>query len=231
MVRRITFYDTETTGVDPQKDVVIEVGLLLWSAEHRTTLAQASYLVRNEAGNAAEQANHIPAAALVDDAAISSVDAWHRVQSFFRRADLVVAHKASFDKAFTPPSVRDLKPWLCTIEDVEWPIATRSKNLRDIAIEHGVAVTEAHRALTDCILGRRLFEAVAKMVPDFQAWLAEQLEPKPTYRVAQGGFSRERNELAKEHGFVFHDADKSWRRKMRAEKVALLPFDVVEVQP
>ena len=231
MIRRIAIYDLETDGVDPSAHRPIELGLLLWSAEHLTTIAQASYLIRSERGNAAESANHIPAAALVDDAAITEEQAWTRVRSFFGMADLVVAHKAAFDRSFTPPAIADAKPWLCTIEDVEWPVATRSKNLRDIAVEHGVAVTEAHRALTDCDLIRKLFEAVARRVPDFQAWLAQQLEPKPVYRVAARGFDADRNALAKEHGFTFHDKDKTWRRKMRPEQIAALPFEVVEVTP
>jgi DNA polymerase-3 subunit epsilon len=49
----VLILDVETTGLDPKADQAIEVGAILYSVEHATTLAAASTLIRSES-NAAE---------------------------------------------------------------------------------------------------------------------------------------------------------------------------------
>ena len=52
--------DTETTGLDPELDHCLEVGVILFSVASRTVLAQQSFLLPVES-NAAEHINRIPA--------------------------------------------------------------------------------------------------------------------------------------------------------------------------
>ena len=53
--------DTETTGLDPQRDRCLEVGAILFSVSARSVLAQQSFLLPVDS-NAAEPINRIPAA-------------------------------------------------------------------------------------------------------------------------------------------------------------------------
>lgn len=53
--------DTETTGLDPELDQCLELGVILFSVPSRAVLAQQSFLLPVES-NAAEVINRIPAA-------------------------------------------------------------------------------------------------------------------------------------------------------------------------
>lgn len=47
-MKRIAIVDTETTGLDPVTDSVIELAVVLWDVEHRTTIASFAHLVLAE---------------------------------------------------------------------------------------------------------------------------------------------------------------------------------------
>ena len=58
-IERILILDTETTGLDENKDEVIEIGCILFDISHKCVLSQVSFLfpVNN---NEAEYVNGIP---------------------------------------------------------------------------------------------------------------------------------------------------------------------------
>tara|TARA_Y100001968_G_C19408820_1_gene745199 strand:- start:330 stop:698 length:369 start_codon:yes stop_codon:yes gene_type:complete len=58
--KSILFIDTETTGLDPQRDFCIEVGAILFHVPSRNVLAQHSFLVPVDTNNA-QPINRIPA--------------------------------------------------------------------------------------------------------------------------------------------------------------------------
>ena len=55
---QLLILDTETTGLDPEVDQVLEVGAILFSVPQRAVLAQLSFLIPVES-NAAEPLNGI----------------------------------------------------------------------------------------------------------------------------------------------------------------------------
>ena len=65
MLRNVLIVDCETTGLDREKDRVIEIGYVLWSVEHRTMLEVYSGLLYAPE-NPAEHINSIPATALAN---------------------------------------------------------------------------------------------------------------------------------------------------------------------
>lgn len=60
----VLIVDTETNGTEPTKDQMIEIGAILYSVEHRTTLCQLSFLLEGASHNNCEHINGIPFAAL-----------------------------------------------------------------------------------------------------------------------------------------------------------------------
>ena len=110
--------DFETTGVDAADDEPLELGAILYSVPHRTTLAQLSTLIPIAAGNAAERINRIPAEASRGVSEAESAAAMALFQTWLDRADYLVAHNASFDRQWLgqPPTPASDKPWLCTYE-------------------------------------------------------------------------------------------------------------------
>lgn len=220
--------DTETTGTDPAKDKVIEVAAIRFSIAHATPVEAYSAVLRADSQPPeAERVNGIPSAALP-----SGTDpriAWQRVRAMAESSDLVLAHKADFDRSMAPEDLRSILPWVCTMDDVEWPAFSGSKSLVAIALAHGLGVSHAHRAMTDCDLISRLLTACAARGINIEAMLLRAMRPKATYRALVGYDNRQ---LAKDAGFRFEANTKRWLRSMAIEDAqnASLPFPIKEVQ-
>jgi DNA polymerase-3 subunit epsilon len=240
-VNTIAIIDFECTGLDPITDRIIELGVVLWSVEHRAILECYSALLP-AASNPAARFNGISDELL--RSASTSVDlSWQVFLSICERAEAVVAHQADFDRAFLAQAIdycRSFdtddsfaeqlialhdKDWICTIEDFEWPESTPRKNLMAVALAHRVAVTSAHRAIHDCFLLTRLFEHVGDSDARLEAALARSRRPKAEF-VSLAPF--EDNALVKAAGFHFRGEDKKWRRRMCIEDAEKLPFPVVQ---
>lgn len=227
----VLIVDVETTGLDREKDAIVEIGYVLWSVKHATMLEVFSVLCRND-GNAAEEINGIPPAPLVVSPRIEfAID---RFQDAATQAQAIVAHNAAFDRAFIERHVGVIpqveKPWICTSEDFVWPKPGPSRSLRDIALAHGLAITHLHRAVNDCLLVSRLFERVQETKGDVAARLELALihaqAPKATYKAL---VSFADNHLAKAAGFRWNPEKKAWLRLMGKAEVDGLPFEVKEI--
>jgi len=65
MINRVLIVDTETTGLAPHSSQVIEIGAILYSVKHQTTLQQMSILLPAD-GNPQEKVNRIKSSSLQD---------------------------------------------------------------------------------------------------------------------------------------------------------------------
>jgi DNA polymerase-3 subunit epsilon len=224
MINNALILDVETQGLDPATDRVIEVGMILYSITHATVVACMSGLVHADE-NPAEAINRIPAAALRDEPIESGL--WDAVEAMMRNADCVVAHSCEFDRSFLPPALRDVRPWVCSKNDIAWPKQTRpGPSLVALALEHDLGVAVAHRALADCDLIARLFTRSRELGADLQAMLERAMRPKAEF-VALVSF--EEKDKAKLAGFAWQAETKTWRRRMAREDAAQLGFKVREV--
>ena len=213
--------DTETTGTDPARDRIVEIGAVLWSVANGCALATWSDLVTGE-GNEAEAINRIPAAALA--CGVERSAAMGTLRALARRANVAVAHNAAFDRAFL---AEDLGlPWVCSMDDLAWPRAVSGRNLAAIALAHDVGIVTAHRAVADCTILARLFERVTELGHDVGEMVRRGLRPKATYQAMVSYADRE---LAKAAGFAWDGTAKRWTRRLAPDDAAALPFKVVEV--
>jgi len=221
VIRRALILDTETTGV-ASTDSVIELGLVLYSVEHQTTLIQFSALRRCTTGNPAAHINRISPAALADfDLAL---DCDSIALDLLAPADVVVAHNAAFDRQFFDGPWHE-KDWLCTQTDFRWPAQTRAnESLVSLALAHGIGVASAHRALTDCQLIASLFDRMT----DLQAMFATAMRPKKLYRAI---VEYPQRQLAKDAGFQWNAPgyEKMWTRRLTPEEAAAMPFYVAPI--
>jgi|SRR6185503_16202375 len=145
-----------------------------------------------------------------------------------KSADVFVAHNAEFDskRIFGQPDFLPLAslPWLCTMSDFKWPLATREQgSLINIALDHGIGVASAHRALTDCRLIAALFDRMADLHSMFQV----AMRPKGFFQAI---VPFERKDEAKAAGFKWNGADKTWTRQMAIEDASQLKFPVRQLQ-
>jgi DNA polymerase-3 subunit epsilon len=219
MIRNALIIDVETTGIDARRDRVVEVGAVLYSVPHRTTLMQVSTIVPGD-GNACEAINRIPESAVRDMQEPLSAAAKVLFDRMVEEADVAVAHNAEFDRSFLPSVPL---PWVCTCNDFQWPQSTREGgSLVSVALAHGIGVSSAHRALTDCQLIAALFDRMT----DLQGMFARAMRPKALFRGLQ---PFDQNDLAKAAGFRFNRDTKQWTRRMAVEDAAGLGFKVVQI--
>jgi len=229
MIRRCLIVDTETTSLDRADGRVIELAALLYSVEHRTILSEFATLLPGDT-NEAEKINRIPATALSEmkELIVSLVEP---LKDTFRRfrseAEVIVCHNVEFDRQWFPSEWHSL-PWICTAFDFSWPMASREAgSLIHLALEHGIGVSRAHRALADCQLIAALFDRMPLFGRDLQEMFARAMRPKAIF---QGLQKFEDNDVAKEAGFKWNGETKKWTRRMAIEDAALLPFKTVLIE-
>lgn len=228
MIRRCLIVDTETTDLDPATGRVIEVGAVLYSIENRTTLAQFATLLAGDS-NAAEKINRIPPAALQEIGAIkpSLAGAADVLKSLRSCADVIVCHNVEFDQQWFRNEWHSL-PWICTAFDFDWPAASREAgSLIQLALEHGVGVSSAHRALTDCNLIAALFDRMPLYGRDLQEMFARAMRPKAIFQAI---VPFEEKDRAKDAGFKWDGAAKQWTRRLAVEDAAALPFKTLKLR-
>lgn len=223
-MRHALILDTETTGLDPALDRCIEVACILFDLEHAIPIASYASLIRAES-NAAESVNRIPAGTL--PSAPEPAQVWRAVSYFAARADVILAHRAEFDRGFVPTEVRELKPWVCTKFHVEWPHGKPGDHLVHLALAHGLGVLNAHRAMTDCDTIARLLTRVREMGHSLRTILERASRPRVKLAALVSYDDREK---AKAAGFSWDGAAKRWWREMPVEDVASLPFQTTAIQ-
>lgn len=219
MIQRCLIVDTETTGLDPATDAVIEIGVILYDVYHQTSLVHFSTLTERRKENPCEAINRIPSAALASF--VSPLDGSVILGSLIAAADVIVAHNAEFDASFLSAGDWTTLQWLCTKSDFYWPRQTRpGESLVSLALNHGIGVASAHRALTDCQLIAALFDRMT----DLQAMFTYAQRPKATFQAL---VSYDEREKAKTAGFEWDAVKKRWARRMAIEDAAVLPFKTV----
>lgn len=231
---KLLLTDCETTGLGkfakpPQTDAVIEVGCVLWDTEYRAVVSTWSDLVVHDS-NAALAVNKIPVGLLKSGA--YREEALTTLRGLAQRADVVVAHRAEFDHEFIGDIDRGdlcdprIIPWLCSKYHLEWPLSKPGDGLAYVAIAHHVPVTEAHRALSDCLLLARCFERVAELGHNVDAMIRRAMRPRREFEAV---VSYDKRELAKSAGFSWNGDHKKWTKSVAIEDAGSFPFQVKPV--
>lgn len=223
---KLLIIDTETSGLDPATNQVIELGAILYSVEYQTPLHQISTLLRAP-NNPAQTINRIPPQALHGVSQSLQAKVLEIFAEMVQEASYVIAHNVEFDSQWfnghpLPQLInsRGLVPWLCTMDDFKWPLQTKSReSLVNLALQHGIGVSTAHRALTDCLLIAALFDRMENLAE----MLTYALRPKKQFKAE---VSYQDKQLAKDAGFKWEADKKIWTRRMADEDTLELPFEV-----
>lgn len=163
--REAIVLDLETTGLDPDADVAIEIAMVrfAYDADGRI-LGVTAELVALEDPKRPLPLEVARLTGLSDADLVGRAFPDPRVVEMLDGAVLVVAHNAAFDRPFAEmrwPAFTKLA-WACSLRDVPWRDVEgfESGGLKALLVEHGLFFA-GHRALEDVeavveLLGRRL---------------------------------------------------------------------------
>jgi len=157
--------DTETTGLDPRKDEVIELGMVKFDylpdgrvggvRDVFSSFNEPSVPIPTEVTALTGITDEMVAGQRIDEAAVSA---------FVEDAVIVIAHNAGFDRKFAERywPVFERKAWGCSATEVEWRQHGFEGSRLGYLLNGAGFFHQAHRAVDDC---HALLEILALELP------------------------------------------------------------------
>ena len=149
----ICFLDLETTGTNRKNDKIIEIALKIINIDKTNgniLSIEGEYESFQDPNEEIDE--RITGITGITNEMVNGKEInWETVNSHIINADLVLAHNASFDRAFMDrymPLSRD-KIWVCSISDIDWlGRGFVKQSLELLSIWHGFYY-DSHRAMRD----------------------------------------------------------------------------------
>lgn len=211
--------DTETTGLDPKIDSIIEVAAILVDLSHKRIECQRAGLIYAVTNQDSEKITGI-SQLMLDGVKCSFDDPFNSIRAMAQESICIVAHNAEFDKAFVEAKGINLTDrnnmlleWICSYRDINYEVQTINKKLSTLAEAYGVNSGGAHRALSDVtMLAQILFK-----LPNIeeQIFLAIADKKKPEIKIISLA-PFDKKEDVKKAGFRWNPNDKTWWKNVRA---------------
>lgn len=191
--------DTETSGVDHEKDVVIEIGYVVVRVCDRT--GQLLGMVREvsmlqDPGFTLDPEN-VEVHGITDEDLAGKRFDLDVLTNDVRMADLVVAHNSGFDRKMIEVVLPEFakKPWACSIEDIGWKKRGFKSNALEVIAAQSGYFYAAHRAVVDC-------HATAFLVSHHNLFdLIIQGAQKSVYCLAAQGSPFNKKDVLKARGY------------------------------
>lgn len=216
--------DLETTGLDTEKDEIIEVGAVVWDTDRQSPVKIFSELVQTQLP-ISEEVTKITGITTDDVKAwgISPQEALINVEALAGKCSYLVAHNGlDFDKHFIDrylklfPDVKLDLPWIDTMTDLPYPDDLKTRKLSYVAAEHGFLNPFSHRSLFDVLTMMKIFSAypIKEII---------ELTQSPMMRVVAQVSYADRDK-AKGMGFRWDPNRKEWFNGLREAQVKRVEF-------
>lgn len=221
-IRTAAVIDTETTSLDPATGHIIELAICLVSFDARGRvieigpihdwLEDPGYPLSPEIVRLTRLTDGMLAGRRIDDAAVLGM---------FAKADLLVAHNATFDSSWIDrryPTTTGM-PWCCTLKDVDWrDFGVESRQLGGLLAEVAGFFNARHRADVDVAA---LVTLLASQLPTGRQVCAEMIlgAQRPTMRVFADGAPFEFKGALKARGYRWHPTMRRWWIEVRSGAV------------
>ncbi|MBQ9273700.1 MAG: DNA polymerase III subunit epsilon [Succinivibrio sp.] len=220
-VKQLVMLDTETTGVSPFTDQIIELGMVRasYSANRGVLLSIDRIYDELEAPERPIPSAITKLTGITDEMVSGKRLDEDGVLSFMNGKPLVLAHNAGFDRPFFErrfPHLKDLF-WACTQQEVDWnALGAPSRKQEVLALSRGWFY-DAHRASTDCLAMLWLLH----VVPGALKMLLESAR-QPSIKLIVRGNSFDVKDQLKEKGARFEQIgnDKYWYLMVGSDREA-----------
>jgi len=170
--------DIETTGLDPEKDRVVEIAARAFASDNNQWLEDLQHFVNPGIPIPPENSaiHHLIDEDVAGALPIEEVAVVYCPDS----VDYFVAHNAKFEQSFLPPGLGFVQPWLCTYRIAArlWPEAPSHGNqvLRywlKLPVPRDIGMP--HRALPDCIVTAEILKLALTLasIEDMLQWSNE----------------------------------------------------------
>jgi DNA polymerase III subunit epsilon len=221
--------DVETTGTNPDRDRIIELGICVFEYDRESGriykvlgswewLEDPGVSVPPEITKITGITDAMVARHRIDDSAVNDL---------LNRVVLVIAHHADFDRRFLERRLPAfaMKHWACSRADIDWKAeGIRSSALEFVAYSLGF-FHNGHRAVSDC---RATVHALAQALPGTGLLALQALLEQarlPTWRLWARDAAIEKKDVLKARGYSWSAGGvgrpKCWYRDVTdAEKAA-----------
>ncbi|WP_187627822.1 3'-5' exonuclease [Paraburkholderia sp. UCT31] len=215
-VLRVAIADTESTGLDPANDKLIELGMIKVEVSRATGQA---YRVLGRYNALEDPGRPIPEDVSRINGITDEMVAGHRfddkeLEAFVADVDLVICHNSNFDRRLLEGRFPffEAKAFACSLHQVDWKAGgIGSQKLDYIAAMLGFHY-EAHRAITDC---EALLEALQRPMPatgdiGMQELLMFAFEPDFSIAALRAPFDAKGLLKARGYRWTDNGVDKYW---------------------
>tara|TARA_B100000678_G_scaffold270565_1_gene258549 strand:- start:2648 stop:3541 length:894 start_codon:yes stop_codon:yes gene_type:complete len=222
----IAILDTETTGLDSENDVIIELAIQLvfvdvegevighsmphsWLEDPERELDPRITMLTGLG------AQHLRGHKIDDDFARGLLD----------RADLIVAQNASFDAGFIERRYPDLagKAWACSCTEIDWLKLGFEGRSQSALLAHVGWFSDAHRAAADVWALHWLLQHRQRGPgeSEFRTYLARLIEAsgEPTVMVQAERAPFSKKEALRARGYRWNAPKRFWEIELAPERV------------
>jgi len=208
--------DTETSGLDPDVDRIIELAIRLFrfDGEGRIVALDAPYAWLEDPGMPLNPTITRITGLKDEDVAGHAIDTDAAVQ-LLGSASLVIAHHSRFDREFVErrlPGANGLS-WSCSMEEVDWAgLGYEGRTMRWLLDQAGWFY-EAHRAGDDV---DALIQLLRHELPDGATVLSHvvRASERSGWLVRTHGAHYDRRHVLKERGYSWDGSGRVWLREV-----------------
>ena len=229
---KILGFDVESTGLDPKKDSITEMGLVLYDTDAKAPVRISGFLVKGGLITAEIERITGITQAMLDTYGYPPEAAVKAFANMAAQADYLCAHNSPFDRSFLVAGgyvTAELDAAAKVIDTrTDLPPEAykkgKSASLKYLCADHGFLYS-AHRAVNDVLA---MLELLSRY--DLDVVLKRATTPNAEVRAV---VSFDNRTLAKERGYYWKAELKQWRKPMKADEVQAekntAPFPVVLV--